>query len=116
MFFFDGVDEVAPPPGDVPPGEVVLEFPLLLLPHAASSTAMTATTAVIATPYLRRNTLTSPVCPDPAGRIVHSRRSLNCENTVVVLGRTVAPGTGVVTRSLHLAFRMLRGRANSVNS
>src|SRR5215469_2110335 len=72
---FEGAD-VVPAAGDVAPGEVVLEFPFLLLLHAASSSAMTATTAVIATPYLRRNANHLSRCPDPAGRIVHSRRSL----------------------------------------
>jgi hypothetical protein len=73
-----------PPPGDdVPPAGFVVELPLLLLPHAVSSSATAAATAVIATPYLRRNVLTSPVCPDPAGRRLHSRRSLKSRDTVV---------------------------------
>jgi hypothetical protein len=37
-------------------------------------------------------------------------------NTVVALRGTVARRAGVVTRSLHLAFRMLRRRVKSVNS
>src|SRR5882757_401324 len=56
-----GVDEPLPPPAGavVPP-------PLLLLPHAPSSSAKAAIPAVIATPYVRRNAITSPVCPDSA--------------------------------------------------
>src|SRR6266536_2813346 len=50
-----------------PPGAFVL-LPLLLLPHAVSSSAMATSPAVIARPYLRRNAITSPVCPDSLGR------------------------------------------------